>query len=374
MQPTASLLAFADDLTGALEVGAKFAKAGVTVVARFEPGCDLPSGAVVIDTETRHSRAEDATEQLSTLIHGSRLYDAAVIFKKTDSTLRGNIGPELRALADAYPGRAIVFSPAYPQMGRTVRLGHVFIDGQPLEATSFARDALNPVTSSYVPDLITSFGLHVITHENASCGADPGVVHVFDADTEDDVAAVTRFMDETTPAPVFCGTGSLAGHLSRKVGMLSEGPPRFRTPVRSAIVVNGSRHGISEQQLRYAEAMGWPTTTPEYALANGLPNEWTILRLELEGNQNARSVALGTGGLVRDVVQRLNCDTLVVFGGDTAFGVVEGLGEAMLRSIGELLPGIPVSIVGNLNFISKAGGFGPVDVLARIRQRIQEES
>jgi len=43
------------------------------------------------------------------------------LYLKTDSTLRGNIGSEISAVLAAFPGSPLVYAPAYPRMGRTVR-------------------------------------------------------------------------------------------------------------------------------------------------------------------------------------------------------------------------------------------------------------
>ncbi len=59
------ILSFADDATGALEVGAQFVTRGVQAKIWFGaeppgPQSVAPGGALVIDTETRHLAPEDA--------------------------------------------------------------------------------------------------------------------------------------------------------------------------------------------------------------------------------------------------------------------------------------------------------------------------
>ncbi len=72
---------------------------------------------------------------------------------------------------------------------------------------------------------------------------------------------------------------------------------------------------------------------------------------------------------------------MVVFGGDTAFGILQALGEPELHPVGDVVPGVPLSFIarkvqrrstrmGGLFLISKAGGFGARDVLASIRARL----
>jgi uncharacterized protein YgbK (DUF1537 family) len=74
-------------------------------------------------------------------------------------------------------------------------------------------------------------------------------------------------------------------------------------------------------------------------------------------------------------------DGLVVFGGDTAYALLAALGHPLLYPIGELMEGIPISRIEakqiapslgfrdrNLYFVTKAGGFGPPEVLTCLRR------
>jgi uncharacterized protein YgbK (DUF1537 family) len=215
----------------------------------------------------------------------------------------------------------------------------------------------------------------VALHTDAECELSPGVIHVFDADTEDNVAAVTQFLKRSTPAPIFCGTGSLAGHLSRALGGVALlAPPPYRPPVRRCIVINGSRHPRSAEQVQYAHAQGWPVAKPEDVIDEGVSGNWTILTFAFEDSADPRSVAASTGRLVAEMVNRGRCDTLIIFGGDTAYAVIEAIGQTTLRALGEVMPGIPLSVAGPVTIISKAGGFGSVDILPRIRQQIGKDA
>ena len=62
-----------------------------------------------------------------------------LIYKKTDSTLRGNIAAELRALADLFPTWRIGYAPAYPALGRTVKNGVLYVDDVPVSETAVRR-------------------------------------------------------------------------------------------------------------------------------------------------------------------------------------------------------------------------------------------
>ena len=96
--------------------------------------------------------------------------------------------------------------------------------------------------------------------------------------------------------------------------------------------------------------------------------------------------ALGT--LVKGVVDASGVPTIALFGGDTAFAVVEALGIRVLEPLGEICQGVVVSgthrtrgaaapgdrtSAGVQHLVTKAGGFGPVDVIDRIEGALARE-
>src|SRR5437867_11180604 len=139
-----SVLAIADDLTGALEVGAHFAARGIEASVTTSTRRERPA-VLVIDTETRHLAPDAAAGRIHSVAAGN---SSRLIYKKTDSTLRGNIGAELGALLALYPDSPLIYAPAYPAMGRTVRRGCLHVNGSPAHLTAFAGDPLNPVIDS----------------------------------------------------------------------------------------------------------------------------------------------------------------------------------------------------------------------------------
>ncbi|MBI3470780.1 MAG: hypothetical protein HY013_05435 [Candidatus Solibacter usitatus] len=286
------LLALADDLTGALEVGALWA-ARVTTELRLDP--DVP--ALVIDTETRHLPAVEAALRVNELAREARQAGVARLFKKTDSTLRGNIGAELEAILSAWPGLPLIYAPAYPVMGRTVRSGVLYVNGVPVSETSFSADALNPVSGSFIPGVLTpQCGRPVLSITPAALrNAAPGSIHVCDGETEDDLEAVARggFV-------LNAGPSGLAQHLFSR-------PPAPLPRVPCAAILNGSRHPVSIEQARLAQGCGWPV-------------------LGRDGGPDAQGFP-----------------ALVVFGGDTAFAFLDRLGVRSLWPLGEVLPGVPIS-------------------------------
>ena len=117
------VLAIADDTTGALEVGAQFAADGVQSFVTARPRLAGGSTALVVDTQSRHIKPGRAADRVVRIATAAVSAGIRHVFKKTDSTLRGNISAEFQALLGVFPESVLVYVPAYPRMGRVVTGG-----------------------------------------------------------------------------------------------------------------------------------------------------------------------------------------------------------------------------------------------------------
>ncbi len=360
----------ADDLTGALEVGALAATVDLPVLVHLDSSEPFADGDVaVIDTETRRPARDGVSRFASAL---DACLDAAPwIYKKVDSTLRGPIATELVALARALPNMPIVYVPAYPALGRTVVGGELLVHGEPVAQTAFADDVYHPIRSSSVVDLFdgvvpagcvrscTPSDLVGALAESLS-GERCGTVLVCDAETDadlDDIAVALRQIQ----APVLvAGSGGFAARWLAAVPGAPRAMPPSRPPclpsIGSAIVVCGSRHPMSIAQAAAASVAGYRCLVP----AAGESADPAELADEL-GRRAATAIA------------EHRPDAVVLFGGDTAFATLSTLGCSSLRPIGEVLPGVPVSRCDSsgLVVVTKAGGFGEADVVATVMERLR---
>ncbi len=315
--------ALADDLTGALEVGAKFASRGLEARAFAWPNLDFetPCGVLVVDAETRMLSASEAAERMRALSGEIARRGAELIYHKTDSTLRGNIAGEMRALAGGFGEREIVFAPAYPALGRVVRGARLYVEGQPVEETAFARDPTHPVRTGDIRALVE--GVPRLT--------------IADGASEADLDATARDVLSKGRDVIACGPAGLAAHLAALLGVEREiAWPRLHR----ALVVNGSLHERSVEQTRRAreawrERPGWDFC-----------------------DRDAAARCWAEGGY----------DGAIVFGGDTAYRILAALEFPPLIPLGEILPGVPVTRCGNSWLVTKAGGFGAPDLLCRLRE------
>lgn len=121
-------MAVADDLTGSADTGSPFAERGYSSCIWLHgqaplTECDVP----VYETTSRHCATEEAYRRVRDAIERYRRPGDRV-FKKLDSTWKGNIAAELRALHDA-TGAEVLLAPAHPRMGRTLHGGELYVHG-----------------------------------------------------------------------------------------------------------------------------------------------------------------------------------------------------------------------------------------------------
>ena len=123
----------ADDLSGACDTGLEFYLCGCATHIRLVPG---PSDAValVLDSESRNIDAQSARTAVRRLLQAENMDQGHVWFKKIDSTLRGNIAAELDELRQ-HKKLPVIFTPAFPAMGRTVEDGLLLVKGVPVHKT-----------------------------------------------------------------------------------------------------------------------------------------------------------------------------------------------------------------------------------------------
>jgi uncharacterized protein YgbK (DUF1537 family) len=360
--PALSVLVLADDLTGALEAGAKLSGCGIpaTVTTRLQwEAAQTP--ALVVDTETRHSTPAEAAAIVRQAL---RQNAQQLIYKKTDSTLRGNIGAELDTMLSACRGSPLIYVPAYPKMGRTVRDGCLLVDGVPVHQTAFARDPLNPIHESYIPTILKAQCRAPI--HNSHTVDDPSI-HLVDAETDEDVARAAQALVQSKRPWCAAGPAAFLEAIAHIMDFPRVPPPCYPN-VRRCLLVNGSIHEQALRQVEFARATGWQTVTPGDAPA--APLRWVILDpgpLPSQGVARARCL----GQVVRGLVERGGFDTVLVFGGDTAFGIILAMGNPDIHPYREIVAGVPFSTLmcggRELNLITKAGGFGVVDILTSIR-------
>ena len=152
---TPTLGVIADDFTGATDVAGMLVQAGMSTLLTVgvpEAGATLDADAVVVALKSRTTAPADAVrESLAAL---ARLQAAGCrhfyfkVCSTFDSTPRGNIGPVADALMAALDADFAIACPAFPENGRSVYRGHLFVGDALLSDTGMREHPLTPMTDA----------------------------------------------------------------------------------------------------------------------------------------------------------------------------------------------------------------------------------
>lgn len=380
------IFALADDATGALEVGAQFAQERIDSVVSFRPGPHLfPNAtAVVVDTSTRHRPPQDARAVVEAWVREARRRQIELLYKKTDSTLRGNIGPELAGMLSAWPETPLVYVPAYPKLERRVRSGRLYLGDLPLTGTHFARDLRNPVREDRILSLLHPElpcpAVSVKPDDVARHLADSSHrVLVCDSESDADLDAIADALIGHGRPYMLAGTGAFVGVWARRVAV-ERGGRRDAPPGPPCLVINGSLHPASLEQVRRAGIPVQRLSDGSAARLAALVRTagWAALNAPETVADQPEEIARRLAAVARTVVLAAGVRTLVIFGGDTARTVLEELGVAEVRPLGEIDSGVPVSRFRlqdrGMGLVTKAGGFGGPDALVAIRRMLEQRT
>lgn len=400
--PTQRLGIVADDLTGAMDSSGYFARMGLSTEVVLEADYSSDADVIVVTTS---SRAEQPNVAHESVRHAVRRMVGRTVYKKIDSTLRGNIGVELLvAMEEAGCEKAIV-APAFPAVGRTTRNGVLLVDGVPVAETQFANDPVSPVSESHIPTL-----LEEATGRRIGCldieRIETGIETLYDEinGTTDDVVvcdikeqshlqSIVRAAALAKGRWLLCGSGGMARELHHLLSgkVESEQQPAGLSNGPSLAVI-GSRNQVVVSQMEKAESQ---LQVPVLSLQvehlqqeNGSSKELERVvreatRLLAQGKSVVLTSALSQyvpdlkwtippalAEVVENIVSSHKLGGLFLSGGDIAVAVCRRLSVSAIRVRGEVEPGIPAgeAIGGQsdgIRVVTKAGGFGTADALVK---------
>lgn len=398
----------ADDLTGASDAGLQFAAAGLRTSALFGRWSAIDTAGldvVVVDSETRGLPSGEAAGRVRALHRQIHAVGGSLIFKKIDSTLRGNIGVEIDTLLGLGTFRRAVVCPAFPAQGRTLAGGILRVDGEPVAQSAAGRDPVAPVTESHLPTLLArqvrrpvrhlplaqvAAGVEALAAALESHG-EAGEVVVCDATSDRELAAIVAAVAAAGHS-LLVGSAGLARPLARQLAAGHKAP---------VLVVCGSLHPIARRQvaalagasrhielnLAAAQAGGdtwqrWLVQLRQGLAAAEDAGRTLLLTTPATAGPDALGYAtrLAEAALAVSLARRLA--GIAVTGGDTLAALLAVWKAAGIDIDGALAPGIPIGRIrggqlAGLPIVTKAGGFGGPDLLVaavRVLSRREERS
>ncbi len=411
---TSPWLIIADDLTGAADCAIAFAKHGLESVVAWAKHTDAGAVQVLsVDAATRRlPPAQAAKAQVDVLAAhyrpGLRLY------KKIDSTVRGQPAAELAALLAYAPAqsegrsRVAIVAPAFPGTGRVTVNGSIVVQGVPLEQTPlWARE--HTYASANLVEILGSAGLSAEVLPLDDLGHNPEKVLarlfgarsrglaavVCDAKTEADLEAVAEGSLPIADDVIWVGSAGLAAALAMVetgsakpaktpplmpgqknvlvvVGTLAEASRlQAKTLVESGLV----RHLLISSDALYAGPSSplWQQKSKELARLFAAQQD-VLLELEKAANPDLSRGDVLSERLAAFVASAGNAFAgLVATGGDTVNALLTKLGVHAIRLLDEVEPGVALGITvgaASIPLVTKAGAFGDAQSLRRCLERL----
>lgn len=391
----------ADDLTGSGDTAVQFVRVGWRAqlsVGRARQALEDPGAThaevLAVTTHSRALPAPQAAQVVSEDVAALRAAGIKRLYKKVDSTLRGPFLAEIDAARRAWREDAIaVVCPAFPATGRSLEGGILYVDGRPVTETSAATDPVTPVRESHVPTLLSAAHISQKAEETAAALAArieaAGNTVVVDAATTTDMdklaCAIALLGERALPV----GSGGLAAPLARLwaeadspgavVVVVTSQHSSARAQAASLLVAGARVWTPSLQEL--ADPSAWRVYSEQVVSdAHGEAPRGTWLLLAPEGSLpelDSDAVAARLGDLAARLVTECRAAGVVATGGDGASAVLNALGAGGIALVDEVTGGMPLGTLtggpaAGLPVVTKAGGFGPPNVLMRAVKAVRE--
>lgn len=417
----------ADDFTGATDLANNLVRSGLRTVQTIGVPPDeaqpLRADAIVVALKSRTIPPAEAVAQSLEALRWLRAQGVSQVYFKYcstfDSTPAGNIGPVtdalLEALSDRKGGGFTIACPAFPEAGRTVFKGHLFVGDQLLSDSGMRHHPLTPMTDSNLVRVLQAQTRHrvgLVAHDVVARGpvaigerfaalkADGVGIAVVDAVSNDDLL---RLGVALRGMPLVTAGSGVAIGLAQNWPLLAERPEGARADelpkaAGHRAIVSGSCSLASNAQVRHFEGTGRPSRAIDpLALARGEdvvgeslawaethlpdgpvllyatagPEEVGRVQASLGAARGGEMIEQALSAIARGLVER-GVRQLIVAGGETSGAVVHALGVRRLRIGPQIDPGVPWTAAHSplgggaaLHLALKSGNFGSEDFFCK---------
>lgn len=356
----------ADDFSGAAELGGIGLRYHLSVEVNTTVNPRTQADVLIIATDARSLSKQEAVLVMQKLMQQLVALQPEMIFKKTDSVLRGHILAELAAQLPIAQCEKAVLVPANPTLGRTIQNGRYFLHGQPVHETSFSEDPDFAITSSVIEDMLQVNGhtVHIKkVHETLPA---EGII-VGEATATQDLQAWAARIDQQTLAAGAAGffeailDTKFAGKLpAKKAGLIQATPYDSTAP---SLFVCGSTFSNSRHQVQKVHAAGGPVSyMPGDIMQSDLMGRYSYIKWGDEVTNLVKKFGKAVvaihpdatrewpvqpvllrqkmAGLVNEVLQGGLVKELFIEGGATAWSVVNASGLTQFFPVEETGAGV----------------------------------
>lgn len=419
----------ADDFTGATDLANMLVRGGMRTVQTIgvpESNETIEADALVVALKSRTIPAADAVAQSLAALHWLRAQGCRQFFFKYcstfDSTDAGNIGAVTDALLDALSADAAsaaftIACPAFPENGRTIYRGHLFVGDALLNESGMENHPLTPMRDANLVRVLqrqTQSKVGLVRYDAVAQGVSK-VREAFGALRGDGVRMAIA--DAVSDADLYVlgeacadlalitgGSGVALGLPAnfRRAGLLAEQADAAQLPRvegRSVVLAGSASKATNAQVAAWREtrssfridplAVGRGEPVVEQALAfaqehfdkaqpvliyaTATPDEVKAVQRELGVNEAGHLVETTLASIARGLRER-GVRKFVVAGGETSGAVVQALDVRTLRIGAQIDPGVPATATTGtepLALALKSGNFGTTDFFEKALRHLE---
>lgn len=412
----------ADDFTGATDLANMLVRGGMRTVQSIgipsaEVAAGLDADAIVIALKSRTTPAADAVAESLAALEWLQARGCEQIFFKYcstfDSTAAGNIGQVSEALLGKLGSDFTLACPAFPENGRTIFRGHLFVQDQLLSESGMQHHPLTPMTDANLVRVLqsqTTRKVGLLRYDAVSGGIDAVQKRIAELRADGVGMAVADALSDAdlyTLGTACAGLALLTGGSGLALGL----PDNFRRAGKlrdfdvselpqvagGEVVLAGSASVATNGQVAAWLQAGRPAYRIDpLALAAGKPIVAEALAFARDAVQTVLIYATSAPDEVKAVQQQLGVERagamveealgeiasglreagvrrFVVAGGETSGAVVQALGVQLLQIGAQIDPGVPATISSTaepLALALKSGNFGGRDFFAKALKQL----
>ncbi|NUK30265.1 four-carbon acid sugar kinase family protein [Parageobacillus sp. VR-IP] len=409
----------ADDITGANDIGAMFAKSNyVTHIYRYDEWEAFKKeknnfrDVLILDTDSRFDSRDVAYKKVFRATKALQRAGATQFFNKTCSVFRGNVGAEFDAMLDALEENFAVIVLGFPKNGRKTINGIHYVHGVKLENSEFSYDPIHPMTNSNLLDILqsqTKRKVTVVGYEIVKKGAaelrkyihalkDKFQYIILDVTDQEDLRIIAEavydmkvlagssalaeelaaFLGEKKEQSssialppldkekgIFCAAGSLMPQTAAQIDyMYRKGAVVFELNSLQLLDENKKCEYLEKLTAQIIEniQMGHNVVLHSSNRSDVVKKtKAEALKKGMNNKEVCRLVSSTIANITKEVIQKTNQKRFVIAGGDTSAAVCRSLGIYGMRVWREIQTGLPSCISLSKDpmlFVLKSGSFG----------------
>jgi 3-dehydrotetronate 4-kinase len=413
----------ADDFTGATDLANMLVRGGMRTVQTIgipDSDTNVEADALVVALKSRTIPAKQAVRQSLDALEWLRSQGCRQFFFKYcstfDSTSKGNIGPVADALLDALKDDFTIACPAFPENGRTIFRGNLFVGDVLLSESGMENHPLTPMSD---PNLVrvlqrqTKSKVGLIRFDTIAQGVEAIRERIDELKAEGVRLAIADAVSDTDLymlgkacrdlALVTGGSGIALGlpqnfHSADLLVYAGDAADLPKIPGKAVVLAGSASKATNAQVAEWrgsrpsfridpmALSRGEPIT--EHAVEFARMHDETVLIYATSSPEEVKTVQkeLGVqkaGQLVEDALASIarklrdaGVRKFVVAGGETSGAVVQALGVRSLRIGSQIDPGVPATqsvsqdSEAPIGLALKSGNFGTTDFFAKALKAI----